>query len=164
MMKRLSSMRRRLVRALPFGVALLAASPALAERPYSSADFSHVRKFDAHVHANTDDHAFLDLARQDGFDLLSINVDYPDFPSLSLQAGVAHRLQAADPHRFHFATTFSMQGFAGESWTRDTIARIDAELRQGALAVKVWKNIGMVERDSEGQLIMLDNPRFDGVM
>jgi predicted TIM-barrel fold metal-dependent hydrolase len=164
MMARLSSTRLPLRRALSLGVALFATAAALADRPYRSADFSHVRKFDAHVHVNTDDQAFLDVAQQDGFDLLSINVDYPDFPSLSLQASVAHRLQAADPRRFHFATTFSMHGFGGEPWTRDTIERIDAELRQGALAVKVWKNIGMVERDSAGQLIMLDDPRFDGVM
>jgi predicted TIM-barrel fold metal-dependent hydrolase len=30
--------------------------------------------------------------------------------------------------------------------------------------VKVWKNVGMVERDSQHKLIMLDDPRFDGVM
>ena len=28
----------------------------------------------------------------------------------------------------------------------------------------MWKNIGMVEQDAHGQLIMLDDPRFDGVM
>ena len=30
--------------------------------------------------------------------------------------------------------------------------------------MKVWKNIGMVERDARGRLIMLDDRRFDGVM
>jgi predicted TIM-barrel fold metal-dependent hydrolase len=30
--------------------------------------------------------------------------------------------------------------------------------------VKVWKNIGMVERDAQHHLIFLDDPRFDGVM
>ncbi len=131
---------------------------------YTVADFTHVRKLDAHVHANTDDHRFLDIAKRDGFELLSINVDYPDFPPLTTQAKVAHELQAADPKRFHFLTTFSMKGFGGPSWTADTIRHIDAEIAQGAVGVKVWKNIGMVEKDAEGKLIMLDDPRFDGVM
>ncbi len=132
--------------------------------PYTVADFIRVPKFDAHVHANTDDAVFLDIAAKDGFELLSINVDYPDFPPLARQAAIAHELLAADPRHFHFATTFSMKGFGGENWTADTIRRLDAEIQRGALAVKVWKNIGMVERNAQGRLIMLDDPGFDGVM
>jgi predicted TIM-barrel fold metal-dependent hydrolase len=135
-----------------------------ADSAYTAADFRRVRKFDAHVHANTDDHRFLDVAAKDGFELLSINVDYPDFPDLDQQARVAHTLRAADPQHFHFATTFSMKGFGGADWTPDTVRHIDAEVAQGAVGVKVWKNIGMVERDARGQLIMLDDRRFDAVM
>jgi predicted TIM-barrel fold metal-dependent hydrolase len=137
---------------------------ARADPGYALLDFPRVRKFDAHVHANTNDAVFLDVARRDGFELLSINVDYPDFPPLDVQARVAHALRAADPAHFHFATTFSMAGFDAAHWTAQTNRRIDAEVRAGALAVKVWKNIGMVEKDPQGRLIMLDDPRFDGVM
>jgi predicted TIM-barrel fold metal-dependent hydrolase len=142
------------------------AAPAAETGPaiYTAADFVQVRKFDSHVHANTDDRHFLDIARKDGFELLSINVDYPDFPTLATQAKVAHELQAADPQHFHFLTTFSMKGFEGPGWTADTIRHIDAEVAQGAVGVKVWKNVGMVERDAQHHLIMLDNPGFDGVM
>ena len=139
-----------------------AAGPAASS--YTAADFARVRKFDAHVHANTENGRFLDVARQDGFELLSINVDYPDFPPLERQAQVAHALRAAQPRRFHFATTFSMKGFGGATWTADTQRHIDAELALGAVAVKVWKNVGMVERDAHGNLIMLDDPHFDGLM
>jgi hypothetical protein len=131
---------------------------------YSAADFKLVPKFDAHVHANADDRVFLDIAIKDGFELLSINVDYPDFPSLEQQAQVAHKLIAVDPKHFHFAATFSMKGFGEPNWTAQTTQRIDAEVARGALAVKVWKNIGMVEKNRQGQLIMLDDPGFDGVM
>jgi predicted TIM-barrel fold metal-dependent hydrolase len=142
----------------------LAAGAAASAPNYTAADFERVRKFDAHVHANTGDHDFLDVARRDHFELLSINVDYPDFPALPEQARVAHALQAADPERFHFATTFSMRGFGTGSWTRDTEQAIDAELDRGAVAVKIWKNVGMVEKDASGRLIMIDDPRFDGLM
>ena len=131
---------------------------------YTAADFEKVRKFDAHVHANTDDHHFLDIAAKDGFELLSINVDYPDFPKLEKQAQVAHTLQAADPQRFHYLTTFSMKGFGSPNWTADSIKHIDSEIAHGAVGVKVWKNVGMVERDAQQHLIFLDNPGFDGLM
>ncbi|MDB6085761.1 MAG: amidohydrolase [Gammaproteobacteria bacterium] len=141
----------------------IAGAPA-ADPSYTTADFVRVRKFDAHVHSNTNDRRFIDIAAKDGFEILSINVDYPDFPSLARQARVAHTLNAADPRRFHFLTTFSMKGFGGARWTADTIRHIDEEIARGALGVKVWKNIGMVERDAQNRLIMLDDRRFDGVM
>jgi predicted TIM-barrel fold metal-dependent hydrolase len=141
--------------------ALAADAPASS---YTADDFTRVRKFDSHVHANTEDHEFLDIAKQDGFELLSINVDYPDFPTLQIQAGVAHKLQSADPQRFHYLTAFSMKGFAGPTWTADSIKHIDAEIAHGAVGVKVWKNVGMVERDAQNRLIMIDDPRFDPLM
>jgi hypothetical protein len=143
---------------------VLLATGAGAEAKYTMADFQAAHKFDAHVHANVKDTVFLSIARKDGFELLSINVDYPDFPSLQSQAQIAHTLHAADPKRFHYATTFSMKGFGSEHWTRDTNLALDQEIKRGALAVKVWKNIGMVEKGAQGHLIMLDNPGFDGVM
>jgi predicted TIM-barrel fold metal-dependent hydrolase len=152
------------VRAITIWFSLFVAAAAHGGQSYTVADFERVRKFDAHVHANTDERAFLEIARKDGFEILSINVDYPDFPPLALQAQVAHTLQAADPGRFHFATTFSMAGFGSDHWTQETIRAIDSEIQRGALAVKVWKNIGMVEKDPEGRSIMLDDPGFDGVM
>ncbi|MEP6883125.1 MAG: amidohydrolase family protein [Gammaproteobacteria bacterium] len=143
---------------------MLAAGGAHAASTYTTDDFARVPKFDAHVHANSDDRVFLDIAIKDGFEILAINVDYPDFPKLKIQADIAHKLAAADPTHFHFATTFSMNGFGGAGWTANTISHIDSELARGALAVKVWKNIGMVEKNTQGHLIMLDDPGFDGVM
>jgi predicted TIM-barrel fold metal-dependent hydrolase len=131
---------------------------------YSEADFTRVRKFDAHVHANVDDPRFLSVARKDRVELLSINVDYPDFPTVPNQAAIAQRMQARDAKNFRFATTLSMQGFGTPGWTERTIRALDAAFAQGAVAVKVWKNIGMVAKDAQGKRVFLDDPRFDGVM
>ena len=122
-----------------------------ARESYTAADFARVRKFDAHVHANTDDHRFLDIAAKDGFEILSINVDYPDFPSLEpAGAGGPRAARPPTPQRFHFCTTFSMKGFGGAGLDGGYHPAIDAEIARGAVGVKVWKNIGMVERDARG--------------
>lgn len=147
-----------------FALSAMIVMPALAQDSYSDADFARVAKFDAHVHDNVDRGAFLDIARKDNFELLSINVDYPDFPPLSLQAAAALHHRAEEPRRFHFATAFSMKGFGEPGWTERTNAAIDAAVAKGAVAVKVWKNIGMVVKDKNGKHIFLDDPRFDGVM
>jgi predicted TIM-barrel fold metal-dependent hydrolase len=155
---------REILAGLGLAFASILPGTACPDDLYREQDFATVRKLDAHVHANTEDSEFLDVARRDGFELLSINVDYPDFPTIDLQARIAHRLRSADPARFHYATTFTMRGFGSAQWTGETIRRIDTEVRHGAVAVKVWKNVGMVERDPQGRLVMLDDPAFDGVM
>ncbi|TPG38324.1 amidohydrolase [Sphingomonas koreensis] len=161
-----STMQHRSIAALLSGIALvvLPVGAARAQDSYSEADFARVAKFDAHVHDNVDRDAFLDIARKDNFELLSINVDYPDFPPLPLQAEAALRHHGEDAQRFHFATAFSMKGFGEPGWTERTNAAIDAAVAKGAVAVKVWKNIGMIVKDKDGKHIFLDDPRFDGVM
>jgi predicted TIM-barrel fold metal-dependent hydrolase len=116
------------------------------------------------VHDNVARSAFLDIARKDGFELLSINVDYPDFPPLPLQAQAAEAHRRQDPGRFHFATAFSMEGFGEPGWAERAIASIDAAVAKGAVAVKVWKNIGMVVKDKNGRNIFIDDPRFEPVI
>ncbi len=159
-------MQRNLWIGVAAGVILTTSIPGIAAVPdnYREADFARVHKFDVHVHDNVARDALLDVARRDNFELLSINVDYPDFPPLALQAEAATRHRSEDPKRFHFATAFSMAGFGAPGWTERTNAAIDSAVAKGAVAVKVWKNIGMVVRDQDGKHIFLDDPRFDGVM
>lgn len=134
------------------------AGQADVEDIYSVDDFVRVRKYDAHVHSNNKDAAFLEQARTDGFELMSINVDYPAFPSVAMQHEAAVALAKQDPARFHWATTFTMKGFGTAGWSERVDAGLARDVAQGARAVKVWKNVGMVEKDVDGKLIMLDDP------
>src|SRR4030095_13459961 len=69
-----------------------------AAAAYSMADFTAMRKFDAHTHVNTLDTAgLLEQAQRDGFEILSINVDYPAFPSMQEQYGVGLALRQREP-------------------------------------------------------------------
>jgi predicted TIM-barrel fold metal-dependent hydrolase len=141
-----------------------AAAPAKPAPPahYSMEDFARVRKLDAHVHVNVMAPAFLEQARDDGFELMSINVDYPDFPKLADQRAAALAQLKADPVRFHWATTFSMQGFGSKGWADKVNASLAADAGQGAKAVKIWKNVGMLEK-ARGKLVMLDDPAISPV-
>src|SRR5690349_23602443 len=89
--------------------AAAAAATAAPASNYSMDDFARVRKLDSHVHGNVVGPALLEQARADNFEVLSINVDYPDFPALADQRAAALAQLAQDPARFHWATTFSMK-------------------------------------------------------
>jgi predicted TIM-barrel fold metal-dependent hydrolase len=148
--------------AVAAAMALVGSAPSPTS--YTEADFARVAKLDAHVHANRDAPDFVQVARRDGFELLSINVDYPDFPPLARQAEIAYKDHAANPKHFHFATTFSMDGFGTPQWTAQAERAVDDGFAHGAVAVKVWKNIGMIAKDANGKRVFLDDPRFDPIM
>ena len=126
-------------------------------------DFANVRKLDAHVHMNVTTPEFLEQARADGFELMAINVDYPDFPQLADQRAAALAQLKADASRVHWATTFSMHDFGKPEWAAGVRRQLDQDAKQGAKAVKIWKNVGMAEKDAAGKLIMLDDPAISPV-
>lgn len=130
---------------------------------YTLDDFQRVKKIDTHMHLNTDDPALVDQAKADNFVLLSVNVDVPG-TSLEDQSRFA-RIQAANnPDYVKFLTAFSLQRWDSGAWEKETLALMKTAFAQGALGVKIWKNIGMVYKDSSDQFIMIDNPRFDPVI
>lgn len=131
------------------------------DTPYSMADYADVPKFDAHVHANVAASGLMTAARRANFQLLSINVDYPAFPAVAEQFRVARELRKQDAARFHFAGTFSMRGWGTPAWAPAMRADIDQARTAGAVAIKIWKNVGMVERDAAGKLVGIDDPGFD---
>ena len=141
----------------------LAAAAWCGAKSFTVADFNTLEKIDVHVHINSPDSALLDAAEADHFRLLTINVDYPDFPPLSEQSRIARQLIANHPATVAYAATFSMQGWDRPEWQQQVIQQLDAAFAAGAVAVKVWKNIGMEFRDSQGRLVMIDDPKFDPI-
>jgi Amidohydrolase len=142
---------------------LWAGACSAAPRSLTAADFAALDKIDVHVHINSPDTALLDQAAADHFRLLTINVDYPDFPALSDQSRIAQTLVASHPETLAYAASFSTHGWDDPNWQRQVITQLDAAFAAGAVAVKVWKNIGMELRDARGRLVMIDDPKFDPV-
>ncbi|MRX10492.1 amidohydrolase family protein [Pseudoduganella sp. FT25W] len=141
---------------------LLATPFAGAADGYTMRDFDKVAKIDAHLHLHGENQdAWLALARKDNFRALTINVDYPDFPSLAQQRRVAIAAARQHPRQIAWAATFSTEGFEKPDWSAATLKDLDGAVANGAVGVKVWKNLGMSLRDSQGRLVMVDDPRFD---
>jgi hypothetical protein len=130
---------------------------------YAIGDFGSVSKIDMHVHINAFDPIFIEQAERDGFRLLTVNVEYSDFPPLDEQLHIANALRRHYPDRVSFATTFTMQGWGEPGWQERTIDHLEKTVADGACAVKFWKNIGMEFRDRDGRLVMIDDPGFDPI-
>ena len=92
------------------------AAGAATEQYYSRGDFTRVEKIDAHVHIHGRGDRFMAQAVQDHMRILTINVDYPDFPPLSEQLRDAVSLKGRYPGQVAFAGAFSVQNFQSPGW------------------------------------------------
>jgi hypothetical protein len=127
-------------------------------------DFTICQKIDIHIHVNLIHAAFLEQARADNFKLLTINVAYPGFPSMEKQQKIAISLMNEYPEIITWASTFPMTGWGEPGWDERTIRHLDNTFAKGAIAVKVWKNIGMEFRNKNHKLVMIDDPGFDSIL
>jgi predicted TIM-barrel fold metal-dependent hydrolase len=140
------------------------ADGATDARYYSLSDFHKVEKIDAHVHIHGEADRFMAQAIHDNFRILTINVDDPDFPPISEQERAAVSLQHRYPGRVAFAATFSVQNFGAPDWTEGALHQVENALKEGAVGVKIWKNIGMGLKDADGQYVMPDDHRLEPVI
>jgi predicted TIM-barrel fold metal-dependent hydrolase len=127
---------------------------------YTMADYARVAKIDVHLHLHNPGPAFMQAAKRQNFKVLTINVDYPDFPPLADQQRVATELQKQFPSDVAWAASFSVDGSDQPAWLPATRQRIAAAMQAGAVGVKVWKNIGMSLRGKDQKLVMIDDARF----
>ena len=130
------------------------------ERHYRLEDFSRVAKIDAHMHVHGVADRLMAQAAADNFRILTIDVDYPDYPPIREQQRDAVSLRQRYPGRVAFATTFSVENFASASWAADSVRDVADAVAQGAVGVKMWKNIGMALKDPDGRYVMPDDARF----
>jgi hypothetical protein len=142
---------------LALGVATIAAA---APPTYRESDFARVEKVDTHMHLRGALPVFMKRATTDGFRVLTINVNHGDSPSIDEQLRDAVALHKEYPSVVAFAATFDAKGSESPDWLPRTQRKLDEALAQGAVAVKVWKDIGMQWRDPDGRAVMIDDARF----
>jgi hypothetical protein len=138
--------------------------PLPHEEYYTMDDYYSVLKYDTHVHIRIYDTTFIQNSLKDNFKLLVINNESPFAPPIQEQQNIAVSLIHKYPGKVFYATTFSVKNWNDPHWKEQTINYINNSIHQGAIAVKVWKNIGMDLRDKNGKLVMIDDPRFDPVI
>ena len=137
------------------GLSALALSACATTPPatYAASDFAAIRKIDAHVHVNVADDAFVDQARADNFEVLSINVDYPAFPSLADQAG---KLINPSPAFFN-APSLELASLLTQNSCFDHVffASSGAEANEGA--IKLARKWGQRHKAGAFEIITLVN-------
>jgi predicted TIM-barrel fold metal-dependent hydrolase len=144
-------------------------APAIAQGDAMTVDqVLKMPKIDAHAHIGgmSPDHlrAFVAFLEKYNLRWLNICVGGMDWGRLSRQIGSAQALHAAHPERIAWATSFDLTNWGQADWAKAATATIDSGFAGGAVAVKIWKDVGMVLKDPDGKYVMADDARLDPVL
>jgi predicted TIM-barrel fold metal-dependent hydrolase len=71
-----------------------------------------------------------------------------------------------EPDAFGWCTSFSVPDFVESQnhYAERTIGDLQEDFAQGAVACKIWKNIGMELKDPSGRHVMVDDPIFEPIL
>ena len=126
-------------------------------------DFASFPKTDAHVHLETLDEGFVPVFQQNNMRVITLVTRANPQPEIEEEFHYAKTLHDHHPEQIAFATTFSMDGFGEPDWEGRTLEWLEKSIDSGAVALKVWKDIGMTFRDTNGAFILIDDSRFDPI-
>lgn len=129
----------------------------------STPDYDTFPKIDAHVHIDTFEPDFVEMAQAHNFRLMTLVTRSASQEHIDQEFAWASQQQQQFPETVAFATTICMENWSDPDWQEKTISRLQQDFDNGAIAVKVWKDIGMTFRDVDNSFIMIDNPRFDPI-
>jgi predicted TIM-barrel fold metal-dependent hydrolase len=125
-------------------------------------------KIDAHAHVRevnpAQRQAFAAFLEKQNLRWLNICTGATDWPRLEAQIHRAQDLHRAYPDRLAWATSFDISNWENPDWAKVAAATVADGFTQGAVATKVWKDIGMVLKDRDGRYVMIDDARFAPVL
>lgn len=130
-----------------------------------------MRLIDAHAHLPADHPDVQLLLRELGVQVLNISLGFDAGGQWRRQpmSGVQPYQRLAQEHPQHFAwcTAFDPPHISDLAKPGDYVERILAQLAlefaDGAIACKVWKNVGLEVRSSEGRCLLIDDPLFSPI-
>ncbi len=114
---------------------------------------------DAHMHLNGDHPDTLALLADRDLCLLNICVAEHNDVWREQERTPYRRLAQQHPERYAWCTTFDLPTFETD-YVERVIAGLERDFADGAVACKVWKNIGMEVRNPAGAWIMVNDPLF----
>lgn len=129
-------------------------------------DFSALAPIDAHTHVFKEDQRFTEFLRQLNMQVLDICVvDKHDrgFEDAVLENQVAARIKDGAGGRVSWCSTFDPQEFESPHFTDQAIEILNDSFARGAVAVKIYKNIGMELKKKDGSYLMPDDPIFNPI-
>lgn len=124
--------------------------------------FEDIVKIDAHAHNFEDLPQLHEMLRRTNFRAINVSV-----PGTSTYVDTMNRfgsdMAKAHPGLYYFTSTFDLTRRHDPGWANDVIRALDETFDNGAVAVKIWKEVGIDLRRPDGTFLMPDDEIFDPI-
>ncbi|RZW55362.1 MAG: amidohydrolase [Flavobacteriaceae bacterium] len=67
------------------------------------------------------------------------------------------------PGRFVLFCNINFEGAGAEGWIEEKVAQLEADVKAGAVGLKVYKSLGLRNKDAAGNRLAIDDPRLDPI-
>jgi predicted TIM-barrel fold metal-dependent hydrolase len=67
------------------------------------------------------------------------------------------------PNRIVVFTNISFNGVGNPDWAGKTVAQLETDVKAGAQGLKIYKSLGFSAKDTDGNILRVDDPRLDPV-
>jgi predicted TIM-barrel fold metal-dependent hydrolase len=144
--------RRDVLRLIPAHALLTTAGAA------QGSDFARI---DTHVHIHRDAKPLLSAFKESnwrGLDIVVCPASGDEPFDLDEKISATLKAQRDSEGALAWATTFDARGFESPGFVEGRINLLHQSFKEGAIAVKVWKNIGMSIKSKAGAYLLPDNP------
>jgi predicted TIM-barrel fold metal-dependent hydrolase len=140
--------------------------PAVTDESALLRDFAKSQPIDVHTHIYKNDpelNALIERLNLRSVNICVIDDRDPDFKGLEPQRTEVLSVRRSTQGRAAFATTFSPYAFEEPGFAAEAIRQLNADFAQGAVAVKIYKVMGMEMKSRAGKWVMADDPAFEPI-
>ena len=130
--------------------------------------YTAIGPIDTHAHIFRNDPAFYAMLNRLNLHVLDLLVvddqaQIPIYKDLSAESEAAWRFVNGSHGRAVLCTSFDPFKLNEREFAANAIRGLNQQFSQGAIAVKLWKNVGMEIKDADGNYILPDNPVFEPI-
>lgn len=119
-----------------------------------------IKKIDIHTHVQSDAPFLRQIMDSLNFKFATVCVGGLAPEKMNRQIEAAKEFCPKYPRYYAWITTFDLTDSDKPGWTEKVIKNLKDDFDHGAIGVKIWKDIGMELKDSEGNYIQVDDPMF----
>ena len=143
-----------------------ASKPAATSENAALKAFAEIQPIDAHIHIYKDDPALNALIQR--LNLRAVNICViddrdPYGKGLEPQRTDVLKVRQSTKGRAAFCTTFSPYNFEETGFSSHAIRQLNQDFDNGAVAVKIYKVMGMEMKSKPGKYVMADDPAFEPI-
>jgi len=130
----------------------------------ASLNIKKARKIDIHTHISSDADYLKEVMEAWNLKMFTICNEGLKSDRLEAQRTIARVVCKKFPRYYAWCTTFDLNGIQAPEWADRVIQQLQEDFDHEALAVKVWKEVGMQLKDNEGNFLQIDDPVFEPVL